>query len=79
MNHYPITIEQREALDRDLVMINETLAEIVMLLSASRRDKTEPLERAEEAQAAVQRLIWAVERCKGGVPSGRSTMNAMGD
>ena len=70
MKHYPITIEQREALDRDLVMINETLAEIVMLLSASRRDKTEPLERAEEAQAAVQRLIWAVERCEGGVPAG---------
>ncbi len=62
MKHYPITKEQREILYHNLATIMENLGDIANLLSASCGDKDPQVARAEEAQGAVQRLVWALER-----------------
>lgn len=61
MKHYPMTKDQRQILDQDLAAILESLGNIANLLRACYGD-TEPPGRAEEARAAVQRLLWALER-----------------
>lgn len=60
-----MTTEQRQALDRDLASVMENLGNIASLLRASYGDKDPPVWRAEEACAAVQRLVWALERQTG--------------
>jgi hypothetical protein len=62
LRHYPMTKEQRETLDRDLATILESLAGIETLLRACYRDEDPRVYRAGEASAAVQRLLWAMER-----------------
>lgn len=62
MNHYPMTREQRQALDQDLSAIMENLKSIANLVRACYGDMDATVTRAEEATGAVQRLIWAVEQ-----------------
>jgi len=62
LNHYPMTKEQRETLDQDLASILENLGGIANLLRACYGDKDSQVLRADEAQGAVQRLLWALER-----------------
>src|SRR5260370_4168154 len=62
INHYPMTKEQRESLDHQLATIVEKLGDTVTLLNACFGDKDQRVDRAQAAQAAVQRLLWALER-----------------
>jgi hypothetical protein len=62
MKHYPMSKEQREFLERDLAAIREKLLSISTLLCACYEDHEPSVRRAEEVEAAVQRLIWALER-----------------
>jgi hypothetical protein len=77
MNHYPMTEDQRQAMDLGLATIMETLRDISSVLRACYDDQDAPVWRVEEARAAMQRLIWAMERqepgqtpetCAAGVP-----------
>lgn len=70
MNHYPMTKDQRDAMDRDLARIMENLRNIAGLLRACYSEKDHPVFRAEEARGAVQRLIWALERQSEAATSG---------
>jgi hypothetical protein len=72
MNHYPMTKEQRESLDQQLATITEMLGEIAILLNACYGDKDQRVERAQAAQAAVQRLLWALEREPVSITSGNA-------
>lgn len=49
-------------MDRDLAAIMERIGRIANLLRGCYGDKDQRVCRPEEARAAVQRLIWAVER-----------------
>jgi hypothetical protein len=62
MKHHPMTKEQREILDQDLATIAKNLGDISTLLNACYGDKDPRVARAEESQAALQRLLWALER-----------------
>jgi hypothetical protein len=62
MQHYPMTKEQRGFLDQDLATIAAKLGDVATLLSACYGDDDLPVRRSEEAGAAVQRLLWALER-----------------
>jgi hypothetical protein len=62
MKHHPMTKEQREILNQDLATIMQSLGEIATLLNACYGTKDPRVVRAEEAQAALQRLVWALER-----------------
>ena len=62
MKHYPMTKEQREILGHRLATIMEDLGDTANLLNACYGDKDPRAVRVEEAQAAVQRLLWALER-----------------
>ena len=57
MKHHPMTKEQREILNQDLATITYTLSDIAILLNACYGDKDQRVERAQAAQAAVQRLL----------------------
>jgi len=62
MKHHPMTNEQREVLDNHLATIMESLSDTSNLLYVCYGDKDPRVARTEEAQAAVQRLLWAIER-----------------
>jgi len=62
MSHYPMTEDQRRALDLGIATIMETLSDISDVLRACYDDQDPPVWRAEEARAAMQRLLWALER-----------------
>jgi hypothetical protein len=62
MKHYPMTKTQRETLDQDLATIVKNLGDISTLLNACYGEKDPRSVRAEESQAALQRLLWALER-----------------
>ena len=62
MKHYPMTKEQREILNQDLATITQRLSDITILLNACYGTEDPRAARAEEAQAALQRLLWALER-----------------
>jgi hypothetical protein len=62
MNHHSMTEEQREILNQDLATIMQRLGDIATLLNACYGSKDPRLVRAEEAQAALQRLLWALEQ-----------------
>lgn len=62
MKHHPMTEEQREILNQDLSTIMQNLGDIATLLNACYGSKDPRVARAEEAQAALQRLLWALER-----------------
>jgi len=67
MKHYPMTEDQRQALDRDLATIMEKLGDVASLLRACYDGQDPPVWRAAEALAAMQRLLWALERVDGGL------------
>jgi len=52
-----MTKEQRESLDHELATIMEKLGDTAILLNACYGDKDQRVERAQAAQAAVQRLL----------------------
>jgi hypothetical protein len=62
MKHHPMTKEQSEILDQDLATVMQSLGDITTLLNACYGSKDPRVARAEEAQAALQRLLWALER-----------------
>jgi len=62
MKHYPMTGEQRQTLERGMATIMEILGDITGLLRACYDEQDTPVWRACEARAAMQRLIWAMER-----------------
>jgi DNA topoisomerase VI subunit A len=66
MKHHPMTKEQREILNeilnQDLATIMQSLGDIATLLNACYGSKDPRVARAEEAQAALQRFLWALER-----------------
>jgi len=62
MKHYPMTKEQRETLDRDLITVMDSLGNIAIMLRACYSEDDTQVWRADEARAAVQRLLWALER-----------------
>jgi hypothetical protein len=62
MKHYPMTEDQRQALDLGMAQIMETLRDIAGVLRACYDDQDPPVWRVEEARAAMQRLLWAIER-----------------
>ena len=57
-----MTKEQREILNQDLATITHRLSDITILLNACYGIEDPRAARAEEAQAALQRLLWALER-----------------
>jgi hypothetical protein len=59
---YPMTVEQRRALNGDLAEVQGKLDEILTLIRACYGDTVEVRVRAEESAAALQRLKWALER-----------------
>ena len=71
MTHYPMTNDQGQALKEDLKAVMDTLSNALALLRACYGDN-EPVGRAEEASAAVQRLVWAVERKTNAEPCGQA-------
>ena len=62
MKHHPMTEEQRIILDQDLATIMMSLSDITNLLNACYGDTDPRVTRAEELQAAAQRLLWAITR-----------------
>ena len=62
MKHHSMTKEHREILNQDLATIIQTLSCIATLLNACYGSKDPRVARAEEAQGALQRLLWALER-----------------
>jgi hypothetical protein len=62
MKHHPMTKEQRTILDQDLATIMKNLSDITNLLNACYGDTDPRVARAEEFQAAAQRLLWALTR-----------------
>ena len=73
MNQYPMTQIQRQTLDRDVATIMTDLGGIATLLRDCHGDEDEQVHRAEEACAAVQRLLWALERHDQSAKSGSVT------
>jgi hypothetical protein len=61
MKHYPMTKEQREILGSQSCSNHGEFGDTANLLNACYGDKDPRAPRAEEAQAAVQRLRWALE------------------
>lgn len=62
MKHYPMTEDQRLSLDANIATIMRALNETTNLLRACYDDQDPQLWRAEEVRAAMQRLIWALNR-----------------
>ena len=62
MKHHPMTKEQREIFNQDLAIVTHRLSDITILLNACYGTEDPRAARAEEAQAALQRLLWALER-----------------
>ena len=62
--HHPLTIEQRTQLERDLNAVQERLQNITVLMHACYGDESQPAIRADEVDAALQRLKWELERMK---------------
>lgn len=66
MRHYSLTKDQRQTLDRDLATITESLENIASPLRVCYGDADRLVYQADEASAAVQRLLWAMERQRSG-------------
>ena len=62
MTHYPMTEDQRRDLNQDLATVVDDLDSIATLLHACYGDEDPQTSRADEACAAMQRLLWAIER-----------------
>jgi hypothetical protein len=62
IHHHPVTTEQRTQLDQDLNVIQERLQNIAVLMHACYGDESQAAIRADEVDAALQRLKWELER-----------------
>jgi hypothetical protein len=62
MTRYPMTNEQRAILDGDLVAMMDKLGDISILLIACYGEDDPRVLRAGESQAALQRLVWGLDR-----------------
>jgi|HubBroStandDraft_4_1064222.scaffolds.fasta_scaffold486531_2 hypothetical protein len=62
MNHYPMSADQRNDMDKSMGTITEMMEDIVGLLRACYDDHDSRTLRAEEVRAAMQRFRWALER-----------------
>ena len=62
MKDYSLTKDQRQTLDRDLATITESLENTASPLRVCYGDEDRLVYRSDEASAAVQRLLWAMER-----------------
>jgi hypothetical protein len=62
IHHYPLTGEQRTQLEQDLKLIQERLQAIDVLMHACYGDDSQAAIRADEVDAALQRLKWELER-----------------
>ena len=60
--HYPITVEQQKQLEQDLKVIQERVQAIDVLMHACYGDASQAAVRADELDAALQRLKWELER-----------------
>ena len=61
-HHYPITVEQQKQLEQDLKLIQERVQAIDVLMHACYGDASQAAVRADEVDAALQRLKWELER-----------------
>jgi hypothetical protein len=59
---HPLTNEQAVHLRHDLTLIEERLQDIAILLRVCYAEDSQPVIRAGETAAALQRLKWALER-----------------
>jgi len=62
MKRYPLTSDQKWQLDEDLTKVDDRLQEIIILMRATYGEASQPMIRAEETAAALQRLKWVLER-----------------
>ncbi len=62
MKRYPLTSDQKRQLDEDLTKVDDRLQEIIILMRATYGEASQPVIRAEETAAALQRLKWVLER-----------------
>ena len=58
----PLTNEQAVQLRHDLTLIEERLQDIAVLMRVCYGEDSQPVIRADETAAALQRLKWALER-----------------
>jgi hypothetical protein len=66
---YPLTVEQKKQLDRDLVTVEATLDAMRLLMCACYGDDSPAAIRAGETTAALQRLKWQIARMDQGQDS----------
>ena len=60
--HHPLTLEQRIQLGEDLALVEERMQNIAVLMHACHGDESQAAIRADEVDAALQRLKWALDR-----------------
>ena len=60
----PLTQDQAVRLRRDLTLVEERLQDIAILVRVCYGEDSQPVIRADETAAALQRLKWALERTK---------------
>jgi hypothetical protein len=58
----PLTNDQAVQLRHDLTLVEERLQDIAILMRISYGEESQPVIRADETAAALQRLKWALER-----------------
>jgi hypothetical protein len=58
----PLTNDQAVQLRHDLTLVEERLQDIAILMRISYGEESQPVIRADETVAALQRLKWALER-----------------
>jgi len=58
----PLTPEQEVLLRHDLTLVEERLQDIVILVRVCYGEESQPVARADETSAALQRLKWELER-----------------
>ncbi len=70
MSHYPMTKDQRDAMDQDLARIMENLGNIAGLLRDCYSEKDHPVFRAEEARGGSAATHLGAERQSEAATSG---------
>jgi hypothetical protein len=60
--HHPLTAEQRSQLREDLLFIEERLQHVALLMHACYGHESQAATRADEVDAALQRLKWQLDR-----------------
>jgi hypothetical protein len=61
---HPLTPDQRTQLQEDLALMEERMHNIAVLMHACHGDESQAAIRADEVDAALQRLKWELERMK---------------